>query len=53
MPSGFLPSRFPMRACVILSETEGGIVMLDVLALIAVAAAFAAAGGYAFLSERL
>lgn len=42
-----------MRAWVILGGNEGGLVMLDFFALVAIAAAFAATVGYAYLCERL
>ena len=52
-PGVFLP-RFLMRAGSHSSErTEGGRLMLDVLAMVAAGAAFAGAVGYAFLCERL
>ncbi|MFO1153594.1 MAG: hypothetical protein U1E42_08030 [Rhodospirillales bacterium] len=44
---------FPYARRVTLWETEGGLVMLDVLALVAVTGVFAAAVAYAFLCERL
>jgi hypothetical protein len=53
MSSGILPSRFPMRRWGIFLGKGRRAPMLDIFALVAIVAAFAAAVGYAFLCERL